>query len=44
MLGWTRILRAGSLSEERATRALETIERNATNKRSSFEDLSTYRA
>ncbi len=29
MLGWTRLLRDGNLDEEAATRALETIERNA---------------
>jgi PAS domain S-box-containing protein len=29
MLGWTRMLRAGTLTEEKKTRALETIERNA---------------
>ncbi len=39
MLGWTRMLRTGSLSEERAARALETIERNATNQAQLIEDL-----
>jgi PAS domain S-box-containing protein len=39
MLGWTRMLRTGSLSEERTARALETIERNATNQAQLIEDL-----
>jgi signal transduction histidine kinase/ActR/RegA family two-component response regulator len=39
MLGWTRLLRTGSLSEERTARALETIERNATNQAQLIEDL-----
>ena len=39
MLGWTRMLRSGALSEERAVRALETIERNATNQAQLIEDL-----
>ena len=39
MLGWTRLLRTGSLSDERAARALETIERNATNQAQLIEDL-----
>ncbi|HSO41055.1 MAG TPA: hybrid sensor histidine kinase/response regulator, partial [Labilithrix sp.] len=39
MLGWTRMLRSGSLSEERAARALETIERNAVHQAQLIEDL-----
>lgn len=37
--GWTRLLRSGSLPPERATRALETIERNATSQAVLIEDL-----
>lgn len=39
ILGWTRMLRSGSLSDERSARALETIERNATNQAQLIEDL-----
>ena len=39
MLGWTRLLRAGSIPAERQARALETIERNATNQAQLIEDL-----
>lgn len=39
MLGWTRLLRSGSIPAERQARALETIERNATNQAQLIEDL-----
>jgi PAS domain S-box-containing protein len=39
ILGWTRLLRAGTLSPERAARALETIERNAISQAQLVEDL-----
>ncbi|HEX6835698.1 MAG TPA: ATP-binding protein, partial [Polyangia bacterium] len=39
ILGWTRMLRAGKLDAERAARALETIERNATMQASLVEDI-----
>jgi len=39
MLGWTRLLRAGTLPPERQARALETIERNALNQAQLIEDL-----
>ncbi|CAN5925708.1 hypothetical protein BH11MYX4_BH11MYX4_20450 [soil metagenome] len=39
MLGWTRLLREGSLPEARQARALETIERNALNQAQLIEDL-----
>ena len=39
MLGWTRLLRAGNLSETRALKALEVIERNATAQAQLIEDL-----
>jgi signal transduction histidine kinase/ActR/RegA family two-component response regulator len=39
MLGWTRMLRSGGLSEDRRERALETIERNAVNQSQLIEDL-----
>ncbi|MDB4940831.1 MAG: sensory box histidine kinase/response regulator [Labilithrix sp.] len=39
MLGWTRLLRGGTLSADRAARALETIERNATTQAQLIEDL-----
>ncbi len=39
MLGWTRLLRSGSLAEDRKERALETIERNAVNQAQLIEDL-----
>jgi PAS domain S-box-containing protein len=39
MLGWTRLLRAGSLPPERHERALETIERNAVIQAQLIEDL-----
>jgi PAS domain S-box-containing protein len=39
MLGWTRLLRAGSLPPERHERALEVIERNAVNQAQLIEDL-----
>lgn len=39
MLGWTRLLRSGSLPEDRRERALETIERNAVNQAQLIEDL-----
>ncbi len=39
ILGWTRLLRAGSLPEDRRGRALETIERNAVNQAQLIEDL-----
>ncbi len=39
MLGWTRLLRAGSLPPDRHERALETIERNAVNQAQLIEDL-----
>jgi signal transduction histidine kinase len=39
MLGWTRLLRSGTLSEEQRERGLETIERNAVNQSQLIEDL-----
>jgi PAS domain S-box-containing protein len=39
ILGWTRMLRAGKLEEPRATRALETIERNAAVQTALVEDM-----
>ncbi len=39
MLGWTRMLRAGNLPEDRRERALETIERNAVTQAQLIEDL-----
>ncbi len=39
MLGWTRLLRDGSIPVERHARALETIERNAVNQAQLIEDL-----
>ena len=39
MLGWTRILRTGTLGEDAAKRALETIERNVRNQSQLIEDL-----
>jgi PAS domain S-box-containing protein len=39
MLGWTRLLRAGTVPEDRRERALETIERNAVNQAQLIEDL-----
>jgi PAS domain S-box-containing protein len=39
MLGWTRLLRAGSLPPDRQERALETIERNAVTQAQLIEDL-----
>ena len=39
MLGWTRLLRSGSLSADRQARALETIERNAVDQAQLIEDL-----
>jgi PAS domain S-box-containing protein len=39
MLGWTRLLRSGSVPEDRRARALETIERNAVNQAQLIEDL-----
>ncbi len=39
MLGWTRLLRSGSLPAERQGRALETIERNAVDQAQLIEDL-----
>jgi len=39
MLGWTRLLRGGQLSEAQQPRALETIERNATVQAQLIEDL-----
>ena len=39
MLGWTRLLRAGSLAEGQKVRALETIERNAVNQAQLIDDL-----
>ena len=39
MLGWTRLLRSGTLPEERTLKALETIERNAVNQAQLIEDL-----
>jgi PAS domain S-box-containing protein len=39
MLGWTRMLRAGTLPETRRERALETIERNAVTQAQLIEDL-----
>jgi PAS domain S-box-containing protein len=39
ILGWTRMLRAGKLDPARATRALETVERNATMQASLIEDM-----
>jgi CheY-like chemotaxis protein/nitrogen-specific signal transduction histidine kinase len=39
MLGWTRLLRGGTLSAEKRDRALETIERNAVNQAQLIEDL-----
>lgn len=39
MLGWTRLLRAGTLSDEQRQRGLETIERNAVNQSQLIEDL-----
>jgi GAF domain-containing protein len=41
MLGWVRMLRSGTLSEEKAARALETIERNANNQAQLIETCST---
>lgn len=39
MLGWTRMLRTGTLPETRKERALETIERNAVTQAQLIEDL-----
>ena len=39
MLGWTRLLRSGTIPAERHERALETIERNAVNQAQLIEDL-----
>jgi signal transduction histidine kinase/ActR/RegA family two-component response regulator len=39
ILGWVRMLRAGGLTEEKRTRALETIERNANAQAQLIEDL-----
>src|SRR5262249_28188102 len=39
ILGWTRMLRAGKLDGPRATRALETIERNAAMQTALVEDM-----
>ena len=39
ILGWTRLLRGGSLSAEKQARALETIERNAVAQTQLIEDL-----
>jgi signal transduction histidine kinase/ActR/RegA family two-component response regulator len=39
MLGWTRLLRAGGLSEKQKEQGLETIERNAVNQSQLIEDL-----
>ncbi|CAN5134875.1 hypothetical protein BH09MYX1_BH09MYX1_13700 [soil metagenome] len=39
MLGWTRLLRSGSIPEGRRERALETIERNAVDQSQLIEDL-----
>jgi len=39
MLGWTRLLRMGTLGTEAAKRALETIERNVRNQAQLIEDL-----
>jgi PAS domain S-box-containing protein len=39
MLGWTRLLRGGTLPPEKSARALETIERNAVNQSQLIEDL-----
>jgi signal transduction histidine kinase len=39
MLGWTRMLRSGTVSEDRRERALETIERNAHAQTQLIEDL-----
>ncbi len=39
ILGWTRMLRAGKLDGERARRALETVERNASIQASLVEDI-----
>jgi PAS domain S-box-containing protein len=39
MLGWTRLLRGGGLTEEQKERGLETIERNAVNQSQLIEDL-----
>jgi PAS domain S-box-containing protein len=39
MLGWTRMLRAGALPEERRARALEIVERNAINQAQLIDDL-----
>ena len=39
MLGWTRMLRSGSLAPDRAATALETIERNAVHQAQLIEDL-----
>ena len=39
MLGWARLLRHGRLDEDRTTRALETIERNAVLQSQLVEDL-----
>jgi CheY-like chemotaxis protein len=39
ILGWTRLLRTGTFSAERAARALETIERNAVSQAQLVEDL-----
>src|SRR5262249_1595683 len=39
ILGWTRMLRAGKLDGTRATRAIETIERNAEMQAALIEDM-----
>lgn len=39
MLGWTRLLRSGSLPEAQQMRALETVERNAVNQAQLIDDL-----
>ncbi|HEX6273832.1 MAG TPA: response regulator [Polyangiaceae bacterium] len=39
ILGWTRLLRGGSLTDEKQARALETIERNAVAQTQLIEDL-----
>jgi signal transduction histidine kinase len=39
ILGWTRLLRSGTLTEEKHARALETIERNALAQTQLIEDL-----
>ncbi|HEX4353764.1 MAG TPA: ATP-binding protein, partial [Polyangiales bacterium] len=39
MLGWTRLLRTGTLAADKHARALETIERNAVNQSQLIDDL-----